>query len=65
MRNLWISHPDSDGRESCPDLTDPVARGKGGERLGDGFIKRLRCHIQRMRSVVQIVDNDRAGLGRH
>jgi hypothetical protein len=33
-----------------------------GEGLGDRFVERLRRHVEPVRSLVQIMDNDRAGF---
>ena len=33
--------------------------------LRDGFVKRRGRHVQRVRSLVQIMDNDCAGFGGH
>jgi hypothetical protein len=36
-----------------------------GEGLGDGFVERRGCHVERVRSLVQIMDNHCAGFERH
>ena len=36
-----------------------------GEGLGDGFVQGFCRHVERMRGVVQIVDNDGAGFESH
>ena len=36
-----------------------------GEGLSDGFVEGLGRHVERMRGVVQIVDNDGAGFKGH
>jgi hypothetical protein len=37
----------------------------GGEGLRNGFVERFRCHVQRMRSIAQIMDDDGAGFEGH
>jgi hypothetical protein len=36
-----------------------------GEGLGDGFVERRGGHVERVRSLVQIMDNHCAGFERH
>lgn len=36
-----------------------------GEGLGDGFVERRGRHVERVRSLVQIMDNDCAGFEGH
>ena len=65
MRDLGIADLHGDRCQSASDLTDPVLPAHGGEGLGDSFVERLRRHVERMRGVVQIVDNDGAGFKSH
>ena len=62
MRDLGIPDLDSDGGQPFSDVADPVVTAHRGEGLGDRFVERLRRHVERMRGVVQIVDNDGAGF---
>jgi hypothetical protein len=47
------------------DLTDPVLPAHCGESLGDRFVERLGGHVERMRGIAQIVDNNGAGSKGH
>jgi len=47
------------------DVADPVVTAQGGEGLGDGFVEGRGSHIERMRGLVQIVDNDGTGFESH
>src|SRR5271157_762628 len=49
-----------------PRPMSPATRAHARRRgLRDGFVERLRRHVQRMSRVVQIVDEDSAGFERH
>jgi hypothetical protein len=65
MRDLGIPDFHGDLRESASDLTDPVVRAHHGERLGDGFVECFRRHVELVRGIVQVMDNDSAGFGNH
>ncbi len=57
--------PDGGGRQPASDLPDPVVNTQGSEGLGNGFVQRLRRHVERVLCLVQVVDDDGAGLERH
>ena len=65
MRHLGVPDLDGDGRQPASDIADPVVEAQGGEGLGDGFVKGLRRHVERVLCFVQVVDDDGAGLERH
>lgn len=48
-----------------PNITDPVVNAQGGERLGDGFVKGLLRHVERVLCFVQVVDDDGTSLEPH
>lgn len=64
MRNFGMSDFDRDAREAPSDLADPVVTAQRGESLGDG-LQGLGSHVDRVGSLVQIVDNDGAGFESH
>lgn len=53
------------GGQSASDFTGPVLTAQGGEGLGDGFVQGFGRHVDRVRGLVQIVDNDGAGFESH
>jgi len=65
MGDLWIPDLHGDRRQPRSDVADPVVTARDGEGLGDRFVERLRRHVELVRGVVQVVDNDGAGFGRH
>ena len=56
---------DGNGGQSFSDVAYPVVSGKDGEGLSDGFVEGLRRYVERVRRLIQIVDNDCAGPKRH
>ena len=54
-----------DAREALSDLADPVVTAQRGESLGDGFVQGLSSHVDRVRGLVQTVDNDGTGFESH
>ena len=48
-----------------PISADPVVTACRGEGLCDGFVERRGRHVERVRSLVQIMDNDGAGFEGH
>ena len=65
MRNLWIPDLNADSRQSSSDVADPVVTAHRDEGLGNRFVERFRRHVERMRGVVQIADDDGAGFEGH
>jgi hypothetical protein len=65
MRDLGIPDSHGDLRQSATYVADPVVPAHHGERLRNRFVQRLRRHVELMRDIVQIVDNDGAGFGSH
>ena len=65
MGDLGIPDLHGDGGQPCPDVADPVVTAHHGEGLGDRFVERFRRHVELVRGVVQVMDNDGAGFGRH
>ena len=65
MRNLGIPDFDGDLRQSAPDVADPLMTAHHGEGLRDRFVERFRSHVELVRGIVQIVDNEGAGFGSH
>ena len=65
MRHFRMPDPDGDGRQPASDLPDPVVNAQRGEGLGDGFVKGLRRHAERVLCFVQVVDDDGAALECH
>jgi len=65
MRNLGIPDLYGHRRQSFSDVADPVVPAYRGEGLGDRFVERFRRHVELVRSVVQIMDNDGAGFRSH
>ena len=53
------------GGQSASDLADPAFAAQCGEGLGDGFVQGFGRHVDRVCSLVQIVDNDGAGFESH
>ncbi len=53
------------GSQSFPNLFDPIVPADGDKGLGDGFVNGFGCHVDRVRGLVQIGDNDDAGFKRH
>jgi GTPase involved in cell partitioning and DNA repair len=65
MRNLGMPDFHSDGGQSVADVADPVVTAQRSEGLGDGFVQGLGGHVDRVRGLVQIVDNNGAGFKSH
>ena len=65
MRNLGIPDFYGDGCQALADVADPIVPAHHGEGLGDRFVERFRRHVELVRDVVQIVDNDGAGFKGH
>jgi len=65
MGDLWIPDLHGDRRQPRSDVADPVVTARDGEGLGDRFVERLRRHVELVRGVVQVVDNDGAGFKGH
>ena len=65
MRNLGMPDFHGDGRQSFPDIADPVVTAQRGESLGNGFVQGLGGHVDRVRGLVQIVNNNGTGFKRH
>lgn len=65
MGDLGVSDLHGGCRQPCSNGADPVVTTHHGERLSDRFVERLRSHVELVRGVVQIVDNDGAGLWCH
>jgi len=47
------------------DVADPVVTAQRGEGLRDGFVKGFGRHVDHVRGLVQIVDNDGTGFESH
>ena len=60
--HLGVPDLDGDSRQPASDITDPVVNAQGGEGLGDGFVKGLRRHVERVLCFVQVVDDDGTSL---
>lgn len=54
-----------DGGQSASDVADPLVTGHRGEGLGDVFVRGFGRHVDRVRGLVEIVDNDGAGVKSH
>jgi hypothetical protein len=65
MGDLGIPDLDGDRRQPASDVANPLVTGHHGESLGDRVVERFRRHVELVRSVVQIMDNDGAGFGSH
>ena len=65
MRNLGMPDLHRNGGQTASDVADPVVAAERSEGLGDGFVQGLGRHVDRVRGVVQIVDNDGAGFEGH
>ena len=65
MGDLWIPDLHGDRRQPRSDVADPVVTARDGEGLGDGVVKGLGRHVERVRGLVQIVDNDGTGFKSH
>src|ERR1017187_5237392 len=63
--HLWMPNGDGNGGQSFSDVAYPVVSGKDGEGLSDGFVEGLCRYVERVRRLIQIVDNDRPGSKRH
>ena len=63
--HLGKSARDAHGGQSFSDFVYPVVVGKDSEGLGEGFVESLCRYFERVRRLIQIVDNDRAGPVRH
>jgi hypothetical protein len=48
VRHLGVPDLDGDGRQPASDIADPVVNVQGGEGMGDGFVKGLRRHVERV-----------------
>ena len=48
-----------------PMVCDPLVTTRDSEGLGDGFVERRGGHVERVCSLVQIMDNYCAGFERH
>jgi len=62
MRNLRMPDLHGYGGQSLSYVPDPVVTAQRGEGLGDGFVQGLGGHVDRVRGLVQIVDDDGTGL---
>ena len=65
MRNLGIPDFYRDRGQALADVADPVMAVHRGECLGDRFVERFRRHVELVRDIVQIVDDDGAGFKSH
>src|SRR6266700_523494 len=65
MRNLGMPDLHGNGGQSSSDVPDPVMTAQRGESLGDSFVEGFCRHVERVRGLVQIVDNDGTGFKRH
>jgi len=65
MRNLGIPDFYGNACQALADVADPIVPAQHGEGLGDRFVERFRRHVELVRSVVQIMDNDSAGFRSH
>ena len=63
--DLRISNFHRDRSQSLSDVCDPLVTTRHSEGLGDGFVERRGGHVERVRSLVQIMDNDCAGFEGH
>jgi hypothetical protein len=63
--DLGIPDLHGDRRQPCSDVADPVVTANHGEGLSDRFVERFRRHVELVRDVVQVVDNDGAGFRSH
>ena len=65
MGDLGIPDLHGDGGQPCSDVADPVVTAHHGEGQGDRLVERLCRHVELVRGVVEVMDNDGAGFGRH
>ena len=65
MGNLGIPDLDGDRRQSFSDVARPVVPAHRGESLGNRFVERFGRHVELVRDVVQVVDNNGAGFRSH
>jgi hypothetical protein len=63
--HLGVSDRDGHGGQSSFDFVYQVVVGKDSEGLGDSFVEGLCHYVERVRRLIQIVDNDRARSERH
>lgn len=61
MRDFGMPDLDCNGGHSFSDVAYPVVSGKNG----DGFVESLCRYVERVRCLIQIVDNDGAGSKRY
>ena len=62
MRHFGLPDLHGNSRQAPSDLADPVLRAQGGEGLSDRFVQRRCRDVERMRGLIQIVDNNSARL---
>ena len=65
MGDLGVSDLHGNCRQPCSDVSDPLVTAHHSEGLGDRFVERLSRHVELVRGVVQVVDNDGADFRRH
>ena len=65
MGDLRIPDLHRNAGQSFSDVTDPVVPAQHREGLGDRFVERFRRHVELVRGVVQVVDNDGTGFKGH
>src|SRR5215813_3714195 len=65
MGDLGMPDLHGHGSQSASDVADPVVTAQRGEGLCDGFVEGLGGHVDRVRGLVQIVDNDGTGFESH
>jgi hypothetical protein len=62
---LGISDLHGDRGQAFADIADPVVTAGGGKGLGHSLVERFGRHLERMRGLVQVVDDDSAGFEGH
>ncbi len=62
MRNLGMPDLHGNGGQSSSDVAYQIMATQRGESLGDGFGEGFGRHVQRVRGLVQILDNDGTGF---
>ena len=65
MGELGVSDLHGNRGQAFADVANPVVTASGGKGLGHSFVERFGRHLQRMRSLVQVVDDDSAGFEGH
>jgi hypothetical protein len=65
MRNVGMPDLHGNGGQSFPDLADPFVTAQRSESVGDSFVQGLGRHVDRVRDLVDVLDNNGAGFKGH